>query len=281
MGDATTERASAARRDEVRAAFVRERGFWAPAFEPILRVDPDYLAAYVEFSSGAWRRGSLEPHVKELMYIAVDAAVTHLHGGGTAAHIRHALRRGATPNEIVSVLELVSLLGLQSLEVGIPALLAACGESPPRCPSPSRCPSSSPATGSAGEDAWLDGLASLDPAGGEAARRWRDSVRARSPLAPKVIELVGVAVNASTTHLNAAATARHLRAALAAGATAGEVAEVLEIASVLGIHTATMAMPMLLAEVGADGPGGEPARAVNESDRPRARSDSADPSEPG
>lgn len=206
---------------------MRERGFWAPPFEAILQADPDFLQAYLDFSASPWRTGPLEPKVKELVYIAADASVTHLHQAGTRSHVRSALGHGATPQEVVSVLQLVSLLGLQSLELGVRVLLEETGHESPE------------------DEDHLDALARLDPTGSAAARGWVDAVHRLSPLEPKVVELLGVAVNASTTHLNEAATARHVRAALQAGATVPEVVEVLELVSVLGIHTATMAMPIL------------------------------------
>lgn len=67
----------------------------------------------------------------------------------------------------------------------------------------------------------------------------------RAPLDGAVIELIGVAVNAAATHLHADATRAHVQAALDAGATPAEVAEVLQLVSVLGIHAATLGMPIL------------------------------------
>ncbi|MBZ5739543.1 carboxymuconolactone decarboxylase family protein [Nocardioides mangrovi] len=219
-----------ARIEEVRAKFVRERGFFAPPFEAIVQADPEFLDDYVELSSGPWRRGTLPAKVKEMVYVAVDASVTHQHAEGTAAHLRSALRLGATRAELVSVLELTSLLGLQSLELGVPLLVEACA------------PEAEPVP-------WLEALSSFDPDGAAAVRGWAAGVRERSPLDPAVIELVLLAANAATTHLHAAATRRHITAALAAGAPPAHVVEVLELVSVLGIHSATMAMPMLAEEL--------------------------------
>jgi alkylhydroperoxidase/carboxymuconolactone decarboxylase family protein YurZ len=180
----------AARRDAVRETFVRDRGFWAPPFEAILQADAEFLAAYLEFSAAPWRRGPLEPKVKEFVYIAADAAVTHMHAAGMAAHVRSALRHGASRAEIVSVLELTSLMGLQSLELGMPVLAANCEEPV----------AGETQQGDAAGDGWLDLLARLDPAGAQATHDWLTTVRSSSPLESKVIELLGVAVNASTTH---------------------------------------------------------------------------------
>ena len=70
-----------------------------------------------------WRHGTLEPKIKELIYVAIDAATTHLYEPGLRAHIRNALRYGATKEEIMEVLELVSVLGIHACTLGVPVLL--------------------------------------------------------------------------------------------------------------------------------------------------------------
>jgi alkylhydroperoxidase/carboxymuconolactone decarboxylase family protein YurZ len=65
----------------------------------------------------------LEPKVRELIYVAIDAATTHLHAAGTRIHIRNALALGATKEEILEVLELITVLGIHSLTLGLPVLL--------------------------------------------------------------------------------------------------------------------------------------------------------------
>lgn len=111
------------RRRELREAFISERGFWAPPFEAILAADPDFFAAYLEFSSVPARHGFLEPKIREFIYIAVDASTTHLHAEGTRAHIRAALAHGATKEEVMEVLELTSVLGIHTATLAVPILL--------------------------------------------------------------------------------------------------------------------------------------------------------------
>jgi alkylhydroperoxidase/carboxymuconolactone decarboxylase family protein YurZ len=69
----------------------------------------------------------------------------------------------------------------------------------------------------------------------------------------KFIELVGVALNAACTNLNPDGTRRHIRAALAAGATREEILMVLKMASVLAIHSCSLGAPILLEESKAAG----------------------------
>jgi alkylhydroperoxidase/carboxymuconolactone decarboxylase family protein YurZ len=64
----------------------------------------------------------------------------------------------------------------------------------------------------------------------------------------KFVELVGVALNAACTNLNPEGTRRHIRAALAAGATRGEILMILKMASVMSIHSCSLGAPILLEE---------------------------------
>jgi alkylhydroperoxidase/carboxymuconolactone decarboxylase family protein YurZ len=69
----------------------------------------------------------------------------------------------------------------------------------------------------------------------------------------KHVELISLAVNAACTNLSAGGTRRHIRGALAAGATREEILMVLKIASLLSIHTASLGAPILLEEAKAAG----------------------------
>ena len=92
------------RQEELKAEFTANRGYWHEFWDGLLELDPELFAAYVEFSSVPWRNGVLEPKVKEFVYIAFDAAATHLYVPGlqaahaerrTAGSVRGGDRRGA------------------------------------------------------------------------------------------------------------------------------------------------------------------------------------------
>ena len=98
---------------------------------------------------------------------------------------------------------------------------------------------------------WEDALAQLrewDSAWAEACARmttnpWRSGVLPR-----KLVELIGIAINAACTNLNPEGTRRHVRAALEAGASKEEVLFVLKCASVMAIHSCSLGAPILLDE---------------------------------
>lgn len=112
-------------REDLKAAFVALRGYWSPLWDDLLRNSPDYFEAYTKFSAYPWTNGALEPKVKEFVYIAIDATTNHLYEPGIRIHIRNALNHGATASEIVEVLEIISLLGIESSVLGAAALQRA------------------------------------------------------------------------------------------------------------------------------------------------------------
>jgi alkylhydroperoxidase/carboxymuconolactone decarboxylase family protein YurZ len=69
----------------------------------------------------------------------------------------------------------------------------------------------------------------------------------------KLVELVGVALNAACTNLNPDGTRRHIRAALQAGATRDEIVFVLKAVSLMAIHSCSLGAPILLEEAQAAG----------------------------
>jgi alkylhydroperoxidase/carboxymuconolactone decarboxylase family protein YurZ len=67
----------------------------------------------------------------------------------------------------------------------------------------------------------------------------------------KTIEFIAIAVDASCTHMYGPGVRRHIRKALDLGATKEEITAVLQLTSVLGIHTMSLGAPMLLEELAA------------------------------
>lgn len=108
---------------ELKDRFVEARGYWSPLWDGLLRLDPDFFEAYLHFSSVPWKSGVLEPKIKELIYIAIDASTTHLYEPGLRQHVQNALGYGATKEEIMEVYELTSVLGIHTCTMGVPVLL--------------------------------------------------------------------------------------------------------------------------------------------------------------
>jgi alkylhydroperoxidase/carboxymuconolactone decarboxylase family protein YurZ len=109
--------------EQIKAEFTKTRGYWHPFWDNMLELDPETLATYTEFSSVPWRTGPLEPKVKELVYIAFDTASTHLYVKGLKLHIENAVGYGATPQEVLEVMEIASGLGIHGVIEAAPILL--------------------------------------------------------------------------------------------------------------------------------------------------------------
>ena len=88
-----------------------------------MALDPEFFQIYLNFSATPWKNGTLEPKIKEFIYIAIDAATTHLYEPGLRIHIQNALKYGATVQEIMEVYQLISVLGMHTFTMGLPVLL--------------------------------------------------------------------------------------------------------------------------------------------------------------
>lgn len=246
------------RQQAAKDAFVEQRGTWSPLWESVARLDPEFLDAYREMSMVPWRKNHLDAKTKELIYIAVDANATHMYLPGVRQHIQAAFKAGATPQEIMEVLELSSTLGIHAMNIGVPLLVEVLEEQGLRQgPAPLNDEQQAlkdEFTGNRGYwHAFWDEILELDP---EMFRAYTDfsSVPWKTgTLEPKVREFVYCAFDASATHLYVKGLKLHYENALRLGATVGEILEVLEIASVIGIHAATSAVPILVEEAEATG----------------------------
>jgi alkylhydroperoxidase/carboxymuconolactone decarboxylase family protein YurZ len=242
------------RQEEIKQEFIRVRGAWSDTWEAVLRLDPEFLQAYLDFSAVPWRTGVLEPKVKEFIYIAIDANATHMYLPGVRQHIKAALALGATPQEIMEVLELSATLGIHAMNVGVPILVEVLEEKGLR---------TGPAPLTAHQEqikaeftrtrgywhAFWDEMLELDPEMFAAYTAFSSVPWRTGTLEPKVKEFVYIAFDTAATHLYVKGLKLHIENAVGYGATAREILEVMEIASVLGIHGVTAAAPILLEEM--------------------------------
>jgi alkylhydroperoxidase/carboxymuconolactone decarboxylase family protein YurZ len=242
--------------EKVKDEFIRVRGTWGDSWERMLELDTEFLRSHLKLSAVPWRHGTLEPKVKEFMYLAADAAATHLYVPGIRQHIRAALTWGATGAELMEVLELTSTLGIHACNIGVPLLqevLRETGAAPEPGPLSDRQQElKAEFTASRGywHEFW-DGLLTLDPDLFEAYAEFSSVPWRTGVLEPKVKEFVYIAFDASATHLYVPGLKLHMRNALGYGATTAEILEVLGIVSVVGIHAATTAAPILAEELAA------------------------------
>jgi len=242
------------RQQEVKDEFVRTRGTSGESWEAMLRLDADFLDTYTELSAVPWRKNHLDPKIKELVYIAMDAAATHMFLPGVRQHVRAAISHGATEAELAEVLALISTLGIHAANIGVPILMEVLaergeGELPPLDAEQERMKADFTEKRGYWHEFW-NGLLALDPELFSAYLRFSSHPWEHGVLEPKVKEYVYIAFDAAATHLYEPGLKLHIRNALNHGATVAELMEVLEIVSCLGIH-ATASAPIIVEELDA------------------------------
>ncbi|QGX98270.1 carboxymuconolactone decarboxylase family protein [Roseovarius faecimaris] len=94
-----------------------------------------------------------------------------------------------------------------------------------------------------------DQMAEMDPDYLEAFLAFRAVPQKNGPLPQKTKELIMIAINAATTHLWAPGVRRHMQNALREGATSAEILEVLQLTSIMGVHSMTLGVPILAEEL--------------------------------
>lgn len=227
-------------------------GLWEEsALNRLREVDSAWAEQVVRMSTNPWASGILPRKTVELIGLAVSVACTNLNADGTRRHIRAALEAGAIRDEILMVLKMASLLSIHTCSLAAPMLLeeakAAGVQLVPKEAGATPVCDKMKAAGQ-WNAAW-DPFFAIDP-------QWTEEfIAAGAPvyiggvLSPKLAELLSIAFDASVTHMYAPGTRRHIKAALAHGATVEEIMEVLKICVAEGVQACNLGVPILAEEL--------------------------------
>jgi alkylhydroperoxidase/carboxymuconolactone decarboxylase family protein YurZ len=101
---------------------VRASGGWNEAWTPFYNLDPEWTEQFMTAGIPIYSGVVLSPKLAELLSIAFDASYTHMYPPGTRRHIKAALKLGATMEEIMEVLKLCVIQGVQACNLGLPIL---------------------------------------------------------------------------------------------------------------------------------------------------------------
>jgi alkylhydroperoxidase/carboxymuconolactone decarboxylase family protein YurZ len=233
---------------------VKEAGRWAQALDLLREWDPQWTEAYAKMAINPWTNGALSGKEIQLIAVGLSASITNLDGAALRRNIRAALHGGATHEEILEVLKMASMLSIHSMSLGAPILLEelkAAGKptssSKPKPPTPA-CDQMR-AIGQWNQ-AW-DPFYDLDPA-------WTDEffgpatlIYTKRLFTPKFVELISIAFDAAITHMYAPGTRRHIKAAVALGASAEEIMTVLKLCVSQGANALDFGVPILAKELAA------------------------------
>ncbi|GAB2661265.1 carboxymuconolactone decarboxylase family protein [Prescottella soli] len=98
-------------------------GGWNELWDGLYEMDPEWTELYMKMAMQPFQSGLIPPKVVQLLCIAVDASATHMYAPGTRRHIQAALDMGVTPEEILEVLKLATIVGIHSCNLGVPILV--------------------------------------------------------------------------------------------------------------------------------------------------------------
>ena len=222
------------------------------ALEQLRAWDPAWAAAYERVAVLPWRAGVLPHRTAALILVALNASCTARNTEGARAAIRAALAAGATRDELLTVLKMAALLAIHSCSLGAPLLLAerpdAAAATEPG-PQPVATPACDAMRALGQWNAAWDPFFNLDPAWTDEFMAAGLGIYADGVLPEKDVELLSIALDASVTHMYAPGVGRHIRGALAAGATSAEIMTVLELCVAFGVTALAASVPMLAAEL--------------------------------
>lgn len=229
----------------LKAEIMNERGYWARFHEVLLENAPEFLAAYVKFQAAPTRSKVLDQKLCEFIYIAIDSSINHLYERGARRHMGFALKVGATKEELLQVIMLVTVVAAQQpIDEGLQILAEELGSgaaNPLDAAQQAVKKDYAAATGH-----WPDAgdvLLGLSPDFADGYMAYGRAVWEMGPLGRKEKELIALAVCAAPTALFAAGMRRHIKGALAAGATREEISTVLQLAAAISVHTCTLGIP--------------------------------------
>jgi alkylhydroperoxidase/carboxymuconolactone decarboxylase family protein YurZ len=227
-------------------------GPWdAVALATLEEWDAAWARACHDMSANPWKGQVLPRRFVELVSVAVSVACTNLDRPGTRRHIRAALDAGATRDAILTIIKMATVMAIHSCSLGAPILLeeaAAAGATPPPRPAaPTPACDRMKAIGQWNQ-AW-DPFFALDPVWTDQFMATGAGIYGSGVFTARETELLSIAFDASFTHMYAPGTRRHIKNALAAGASVAEIMEVLKICVAQGVAASNLGVAILAEEL--------------------------------
>jgi len=231
-------------------AVVRLTGTGTTWWDQLNALSPATLERVSRQIAAARPTGALSPKIREFIYVGVDALVTHLYAQGLAVHAETAVKLGATPEELIEVLQIAASVCVPRWSAAAMAVydeLDSAGVAPaPQQPDGETRDFARRLESKTGlKEDWFDALLSRAPAH---TRCLLDVVHApgeKSALGNKTRALVALSLSAAAPIGDADAARAYARAALSFGASADEVIEAIQLTSGIGGHAFSVGAPIV------------------------------------
>lgn len=223
----------------------------------LLAWDPHWAKSYMKVTEDSRTSGVLTQKIVELIRVALGAPWNNLNPERTRLNIRAALNAGATRDEVLLVLKMTSIMPINTCSMVLSILFEEATESDLDAAAQGRAKRLSDAKTTPTVDKmkfegrWSkdwDTLYGFAPDWTDQFMEMATGVYESNVLSIKHIELLGIAISASYTHLDTASTRRHIRKALRAGATVDEIVAVLKLCILQGVEACNVGIPILAEE---------------------------------
>lgn len=228
-----------------------ERGTWPAARETLRAMDPEFVDRYEAIASRAMSDSPLDEKTVELVALASHAACTTVHEPEMRRYVGRALDAGASVEEVLGTLEMVSAIGVHAVTEGVPVLADEAGL-PTDVDDETRAKREELQSRFEDQRGYWDELwdqvVQIDHDYFEAYLDFSSHPTEVGHIDPLLRELVIIAADASANHLYLPGLRIHVRNALDFGATREEVMSAIEIASCIGVNTVNEGLPILVEE---------------------------------
>lgn len=238
--------------ENLRNRFTSVNGTCSPAWEAVLATDPEFFEACIDMQGAPVKLEALEPKIIDLLHVAINVSCLHLNADAVRTHIRSALRHGATPDEIGETIQLASVLGIHSINIGIPLMLdeaRQAGAAPPAAaPETEDRRRKLKETFMARRGYWSplwDDILTLSPDFFESYANYSSLPWQKRNLSAKTKEFIYIAIDIVTHHLFEPGTRVHIANALKHGASVIEITQVIETVSLIGLQSAPLGYVIL------------------------------------
>lgn len=234
-------------------AYIKARGYWVEFNDGLLIHSPEWLQTYLKYAETPALVGPLEPKLREMIYVATDASTTHMFTEGLEIHINLAFQAGCTVSQLIEVMQLATMQGLDSVANGMTILIEESRKAGVSLQNHQN--SEDDLTSKMLNDyrkvfgdcpAWLETLACLAPEYTRALINVFTISEEHSSLSDKEKVLIRLALAASPTHLNQDGLRTEIQRALALKIPTDEIIEVFQLVAHLGIHACVDGVPAIV-----------------------------------
>lgn len=230
----TPDTVTDAAREEIKALFIAERGYWRPWTDTMLQVSPGFVQQYAHYAGYPARTGPLTERIVELIYVGLDSSSAHLFESGLHTHMKRALEVGATQNDIFDVLHLVAVQGLAGVCQAADILFEFTGTA--ETPAVDEVLQARIDQLGTAHALALTSVARLDPGYAEALLDFVEQGRPGAGLTSAERSLVQLALHACFTAFNPGAIRQILATALSQDLTPAELLQAIQLGAHLAVH---------------------------------------------